>query len=136
MLLSIDGIKVDTITSVAATEDEITDQHLLKSLLELLTQCLDAPYPDSASTCIEAFWRSLIKDTYRGRPAGEEARAAFPLFIIMKIWQLKYFLNELHEVIEAADPTTGPPKPLELKSANLSKIHSQTKKLICSLLLD
>jgi hypothetical protein len=132
LLLPVDGIQVDTITSFAATEAEIMDEYQLKSLLQLLTHVLDHPFPNCSSP-IEAFWRTLIKDTYRGHPAAEEAQDAFPLFITMRVWEIEQELHNVRDNIEYSDPPPGPFDNLSLKFAKLSDIYAQTKAVICSL---
>ncbi|KAI9767094.1 MAG: hypothetical protein M1840_005883 [Geoglossum simile] len=93
-LLPVEGIQFDTIVEFAATATEITDQHQIGALLDLLTHFPQPHYPNGDPPT-EAFWKTLIKDTFLGGPADEPARRAFPLLITLHIWELKTAINNL-----------------------------------------
>ncbi|KAH8817198.1 heterokaryon incompatibility protein-domain-containing protein [Xylogone sp. PMI_703] len=86
--LPVKGILFDTIEEVAATYSELMDQHQINSLLALLARYPAEKYPDGSSP-IDAFWRTLIKETFRQRPADGEARDAFPNLIIWHVGMLE-----------------------------------------------
>jgi len=132
VLLPVAGIRVDTVTSFAATEAEVIYEFQLKTLLQLLARFLDKPHP-SYSSPIEAFWRTLIKDTFRSQPAAVEARATFPFFITMRVWELETELSNQRDNIDYFDSTSGPLDRLKLRFSELSDIYTRTKTLICSL---
>lgn len=133
--LLVEGLCIDTIADFAATETEVTDKHQIKSLLELLLHSLNRPSPyGSPSDAIEAFYRTLIKDTFRSKPAGTDARRAFPLLIAMLVWELENALNTVRDAIEFSDPVPKNPfDPLRLKLVELSDIYARTRAVISSL---
>ena len=125
-ILPVEGIRLDTVTEVAATQEEIVDEYALESLLQLVSNALkhqsksgdirisnlkiedgtdDAhiPYP------LEAFWRSLIKDTFNGEPADDKARAAFNLFIVLRVWELETALANLRNASDPSHKAETPP---------------------------
>jgi hypothetical protein len=132
LLLPVDGIQVDIITTFAATEAEITNQQQLKTLLELLAQSIDVTYP-SGSSPIEAFWRTLLKDTVRGRSADAESRAVFPVFISLLVWELETALSNLRDAAEYSGPEPSPVESLNPDFAKFSDRYAQTKALINTL---
>ncbi|EPE34166.1 hypothetical protein GLAREA_07179 [Glarea lozoyensis ATCC 20868] len=91
VLLPVKGVCFDTISEISKAESEIMGRHQLKSILYLLSNC-PSTYPDG-STTIEAFYRTLIKDTYLNQPASSSARLAFPYFILMRVLELEVAMN-------------------------------------------
>ncbi|KAH0536279.1 hypothetical protein FGG08_006840 [Glutinoglossum americanum] len=132
LLLPVEGIRFDTIIEFAATAAEITDLHQMETLLDLLAHYPQSRYPNGG-TPTEAFWRTLIKDTFRGRLAGEEARGAFPLFIALRVWELKEALGSLRDVIKYSEPKPSPPDQLTKDLTKLSDVYSQTKAAVSDL---
>ena len=90
----------------------------MKSLLELLAHLLESPYLGK-STSMEAFWRTLLKDTMNGRPAGQDARHLFSVLIALHVWELE---ESLSNVLKDTD-----------EFATLSATYSQTKDIISEL---
>lgn len=86
--LPVKGILFDTIDEAAATFSEISDQHQINSLLDILLRFPAENYPDGG-TPIEAFWRTLIKDTFCQSPAGDDARNAFQCLIAGRVGHLE-----------------------------------------------
>lgn len=86
--LPVKGFLFDTIEEIAATYSEIMDQHRINSLLNLLAQYPAEKYPSGGSP-VEAFWRTIIKNTFRQHPANIEARDAFQYLIVWHVGNLE-----------------------------------------------
>ncbi|KAF8862095.1 hypothetical protein BDZ45DRAFT_671400 [Acephala macrosclerotiorum] len=130
--LKLKGFRVDEIIEFAATDLELIDKHQMFTLLDILSQYLKNAKPSGTSTTdrFEAFWRTLIKDTFLGKPAGKEdpkARKAFYLIITYFVWSLDGELEELRHALQNPLNTT---KEEDTKFPELSKIHSKTKALV------
>jgi hypothetical protein len=93
--LPVQGICFDIVIVTAATYSEITDEHELCTLLDLLKHSLESlsSSPDKTRT-VEAFWKTIIKDTFLGSPTDEEARRAFPILITEWIQELESVSTE------------------------------------------
>ncbi|KAF8861718.1 hypothetical protein BDZ45DRAFT_671772 [Acephala macrosclerotiorum] len=87
-ILPVKGILFDIIDEVAATYSGIIDGHDINSLLVLLLQYPGDKYP-TGCTPVEAFWRTLIKDTFCERPATDQARDAFQYLIAGHVGDLE-----------------------------------------------
>jgi hypothetical protein len=134
-LLSVQGIHVTTITKRAATEAEIMDEHQEHTLLEILQDCLEAPSTPYKDGPIDAFWRTLIKDTFRGEPAGDEARQAFATLIIVWVWRLEVLIADLKRLAATTSSSQNPdPDPKNLTRPPY-KPFTDAYSLIHSLLL-
>ncbi|QSZ33440.1 hypothetical protein DSL72_005008 [Monilinia vaccinii-corymbosi] len=124
-LLPISAYKLDTISGCAATHAEIMGNDFrFHTLLQLLE---NYPFQESpqvggghAGAYFEAFWRTLIKDTYRKRPAGEDARSAFRYFIAVRV-------SELSIAYRYALSKQTPDLP------RLQKVYDSTQRLINNL---
>ncbi|KAN0113261.1 Heterokaryon incompatibility protein (HET) domain containing protein [Hyaloscypha variabilis] len=119
-LLPVRGIQVSTVTHRAATEAEIIDSHQEYTLLALLKHCLDAPSPYADP--IDAWWRTLIKDTFQASPIGSregivEACRAFATLLTYWVWSLETRISEL------GTPLTNTPFHQTLTKA-YSHLHS------------
>lgn len=133
-LLLVQGLRVDTIMKRAATEVEMLDEHQEYSLLAILKDCLDSdstPYEDGP---IEAFWRTLIKDTFRGEPADEAARQAVAVLITMWVWRLEALIKDLQDQAALFTPSSAPksslPNPATLPTHTFSEAYSKLQSLI------
>jgi hypothetical protein len=96
--LLVKGIYFDTIEFAAGAEriteaQWITDHRHMKTLLDLLAH-FSQPRYRGGDTPIEAFWRTLIKDTI-GWPADEEAPEAFQMLIALRVWELEETFKNL-----------------------------------------
>ncbi|CZR54067.1 uncharacterized protein PAC_03950 [Phialocephala subalpina] len=130
--LKVKGFRVDEIVEFAATDLELIDKHQMFTLLEILSQYLKSAKPSGTSTTdrFEAFWRTLIKDTFLGKPAGNEdpkARKAFHLIITFFVWSLDGELKGLRDALQNPLNTT---KEEDTDFPELSKINSKTKILV------
>ncbi|KAI9641313.1 hypothetical protein NHQ30_010115 [Ciborinia camelliae] len=96
-LLPISAYKLDTIPEFAASHAEIMGNDFgFNTVLELLANYPNQDYPhadENTETYFEAFWRTLIKDTFRKLPANEDARHAFQYFIAVRISELTIAYN-------------------------------------------
>jgi hypothetical protein len=86
--LPVKGFLFDTIDEIAATYPEIMDQHQINSLLNLIARYPAEKYPTGASP-VEAFWRTIIKNTFCQHPANIEARDAFQYLIAWHVGNLE-----------------------------------------------
>lgn len=136
-LLPVRGMIIDTITKRAATEAEILDEHQVYTLLAILKECLDSdstPYEDGP---IEAFWRTLIKDTFRCEPADEEARQAVPVLITMWVWRLEALIEELeNRAAPTPSSTTSKPSPTTSTTPHPLNIFSEASSKLRALIQD
>jgi Heterokaryon incompatibility protein (HET) len=94
--LPVKGFLFDTVEEIAATYSEIMDQHQINSLLNLLARYPAERYP-SGGWPDEAFWRTLIKDTFCQHPANVEARDAFQFLIVWHVLNLEDISDGLEE---------------------------------------
>lgn len=85
--LPVQGFEVDEVEQTGPTYGEIMNEFMLQPLLQLLLTYSQRPYPSGESRC-EAFCRTVIKDTFRERPAGVEALTAFPAFIMQRVREI------------------------------------------------
>jgi Heterokaryon incompatibility protein (HET) len=130
-LLPVKGIQFDTIVEFAATKTEITDQYQIVALLDLLANYPQPQYP-TGDPPTEAFWKTLIKDTYTGHPADESARRAFRLLIALNIWELKEAVKDLRGIISST-PDLGPNDPIRTEHTNLTALYARTKSTLSTL---
>jgi hypothetical protein len=94
--LPVKGIFFDIIDEAAAMYSEVVDQHDINNLLDLLLRYPGEKYPTEC-TPVEAFWRTLIKDTFRQGPANGEARDAFQCLIAGHVGHLEDISKGLEE---------------------------------------
>ncbi|CZR66661.1 related to heterokaryon incompatibility protein (het-6OR allele) [Phialocephala subalpina] len=85
--LSVRGILFDVINDTATTYSGVIDQHDINSLL-LLLRYPGEKYP-TGCTPVEALWRTLIKDTFCEKPAGDQARDTFQYLIAGHVGDLE-----------------------------------------------
>lgn len=93
------GILFDIIDEVATTYSGVIDQHDIRSLLALLVKYPGEKYP-TGCTPVEAFWRTIIKDTFRQSPANGEARDAVRNLIAGHVGDLEDASNGLFENVD------------------------------------
>ncbi|KAF4635119.1 hypothetical protein G7Y89_g2986 [Cudoniella acicularis] len=129
--LRVIGCPVDEIVHSAATDLELIDKHQMFTLLEVLSQYLESAKPSGTPTAdrFEAFWKTLIKDTFLERPAGSqpEARKAFPMIITSFVWSLDADIKVLQKAFENPRNTAKVQDPRLLE---FSDIYSRTKLLV------
>lgn len=99
-ILTMQGFCQDEILERGATDIEIIQDHSMYTVLELLKNALDLT-PSRAST--EQLWRALVKDTFRGKAVGDEARRRFLYLILDPLRKLKIALSELKDEEEEED---------------------------------
>ncbi|KAI1123638.1 HET-domain-containing protein [Nemania abortiva] len=99
-LLVVDGFEIDVVEEVGPTYSDIMNgDSELRSLLNMLLTYPQTHYPTGESPC-DAFWRTLIKDTFRGSRAGVEARLAFPAFIMQRLRETRDQIGILEDFDE------------------------------------
>lgn len=128
-LLPVKGIHVDDIVDLAETDLNLIDEHMMYTLLEVLSRHLESTNDSGPSTTdrFEAFWRTLIKDSFLGRPAGPEARKALPMIIIHFVRELNYEIDVLRKALENPLKETG---VQGTRASKLSKTYSRTRRLV------
>lgn len=92
-VLLVEGIQFEKIVELAASDSEITDEYQIHTLLGLLRNILDSCSSPYGMASFEAFWRTLIKDTFREEPAGQIAGKAFAALLTMRVWELEMALG-------------------------------------------
>ena len=112
--LPVKGILFDEIDEIATTYAGVMDQYDIKSLLDLLLWYPTETYP-AGCTPVEAFWRTLIKDSFRQGPADDEASDAFQYLIAGRVGHLE----------DASEGLEGDVDPNELSS-----LFDETKRTI------
>ena len=122
-LLSVRGVQFDSITEFAPTEAGILDDHQIGSLLSVLKNFLEKQHSSCRERPIDAFWRTLIKDTFRGRPAGKEAPRGFPMFFSDYVVSLKFD-------IERTQCGSDDSKISRKKLNKLISLHAEAEELI------
>jgi hypothetical protein len=86
--LPVKGISFDIIDEIAAAYSGIIDEHDINSLLTLLLGYPGEKYPTGCTT-VEAFWRTLIKDTFCKEAASNLARDSFQYLIAGHVGDLQ-----------------------------------------------
>jgi hypothetical protein len=101
-LLPVKGIQIDEIVDFAETDLNLIDEHMIYTLLEILSRYLESTNLSGTSMTdrFEAFWKTLIKDSFLGEPAGPKARKAFPMIIVHFFRELDYELDVLRTALE------------------------------------
>ncbi|KAI8950746.1 HET-domain-containing protein [Xylaria longipes] len=97
--LSAHGFQIDVVEDVAPTYGTIMNEFGLGSLLYLLFTYPQICYPTGISPCT-AFWRTLIKDNFRGSEAGIKAQQAFPTFVMQRVREIRQQIANLEECDE------------------------------------
>ncbi|KAI1735462.1 HET-domain-containing protein [Xylaria scruposa] len=97
--LPVQGFQLDVIEDVAPAYSSIMNEFELGSLLYLLYTYPQAQYPTGISPC-SAFWKTLIKDTFRGSQAGIEAQHAFPAFVMQRMREMRKEIGNLESFDE------------------------------------
>lgn len=100
--LPVKGFLLDKIEQRGATYSEVMDLYQINSLLNLLAQYPRDNYP-SGGTPVEAFWRTLIKDTFCQDAAKSEAQDAFQYLIVGHVANLEDASNGLGENVNAEE---------------------------------
>lgn len=100
-ILAVQGFEIDIVEDVGPTYSDIMNDFELWSLLNLLLAYPQIHYPTGGSPC-NAFWRTLIKDTFRGSQTGIEAQVAFPAFIMQRVRETRQQIEILEECDEQA----------------------------------
>ncbi|KAJ0122579.1 HET-domain-containing protein [Diaporthe amygdali] len=104
--LPVRGLEVDTIEDIGPTYEQIDREYHWFSLLQILLDGCTRDQPTGEWSCYEAFWRTLIKDTFRNQPAGKEAENAFTTLI----------MHRVHGLWEGDSSTAGNKSKFEHKS--------------------
>ncbi|KAJ9150553.1 HET-domain-containing protein [Coniochaeta hoffmannii] len=122
--LPVEGLLVDVVEDVGPTHTEIDMEFLLKDMLRLLVDYPFDIYPSQGVSPSEAFWRTIIQDTYREEPAhNEAAREAFVAAAVGKMLDLD---AEISAVADADYSCTSASQELKW----LVSLRSQTIALL------
>ncbi|KAE8441123.1 hypothetical protein EG329_005835 [Mollisiaceae sp. DMI_Dod_QoI] len=87
--LRVKGLRITTIVKKAAEKPKFRDSidgMEIFALLELLSNLLEHS-SSRPSDLIDAFWKTIIKDTYRHKKAGDAARKALTSFLANRIFE-------------------------------------------------
>ncbi|RDW66344.1 hypothetical protein BP6252_09979 [Coleophoma cylindrospora] len=125
-ILPVYSVQIDTIVDFAATQPEILEHYDVTSLLRILRDCSTTADPYQGN-CIDAFWRTLIKDTFREEPADLRARELFQWLIIMRVWELQTGIQQFRE---RSDPNIDPLDPYYVENARQLELYNMTQQLL------
>lgn len=128
--LPVKGINFDRVAEIAANYAAIMDEHQMYTMLEILPHFLRHGSPQEA-TSVETFWRTLIKDTFRGKPAEDEDLKAFQILIIQWIQDLEQAIEQLQDTTAGSDPDQDSADPQLLSEYLIA--YTRTKSLILEL---
>lgn len=101
--LHVKGVHVTTIAQQAAKQASFEvdpDQGEIFALLEFLLQLLEK-YPSKTVELVDAFWKTIIKDTYREEQANDEARKAFTSFVAVRVSEIDDWIERKQAAAEA-----------------------------------
>ncbi|KAI1756078.1 HET-domain-containing protein [Xylaria castorea] len=97
--LPVYGFQIDVVEDVAPTYGAIMNEFELGSLLNLLLAYPQIRYPTGISPCT-AFWKTLIKDNFRGSQASMSAQHAFPTFVMQRVREIRQEIGNLEDYDE------------------------------------
>ncbi|KAI0451088.1 HET-domain-containing protein [Xylaria acuta] len=126
--LPVRGFQIDVVEDVAPTYGTIMNEFGLGSLLNLLLTYPQIRYPTGISPCT-AFWRTLIKDTFRGSQASIEAQHAFPTFVMQRVREIRQQIGNLEDCDEThlAEEFKAFLRDTEVIIESLSSSYSEDK---------
>jgi hypothetical protein len=126
--LPVEGVLVDVIDDLGPTYREIDTEFRLKDLLSLVSNYPFAHYPNSTVSPSEAFWRTIIRDTFREQPADTTAaRDAFAASVVGK-------MLDLEEEIDAIKTTMcGSYMPYQDEVDHFALLRQQTMDMLSEL---
>jgi hypothetical protein len=132
--LLVKGIRVDDIENCAETDLNLIDECQMVTLLDILSRYLEfeSANPSGTPTTedrFEAFWKALIKDSFLGRPAGSEARKAFPMIIVHFVREMDYEIESMRKALENPVNKSGIVTQ-DTRLRTLSEIYSRTRRLV------
>jgi hypothetical protein len=123
---------ITTIVKKAARTPEFLDTIVdteIFALLELLSDLLEHS-SSIPSDLIDAFWKTIIKDTYRDEKAGDAARKALTSFLSVRIFEIEQSLVDAGSPpLEPLDSQTPPAGDSPLKNVEtlLNSISARDK---------
>ncbi|KAB5585121.1 heterokaryon incompatibility protein-domain-containing protein [Coniochaeta sp. 2T2.1] len=119
--LPVEGLLVDVVDDIGPTYAEINSEFLLKDLLSLLVKYPFVIYPGQTFSPSEAFWRTVVQDTFREQPANNDtARAAFVAAAVGKMRDLEV------EMATLQNSMPGSSSPYQAEIDQLKFSHMQT----------
>ncbi|KAK2597272.1 hypothetical protein N8I77_013132 [Diaporthe amygdali] len=134
--LPVRGLEVDTIEDIGPTYEQIDREYHWFSLLQILLDGCTRDQPTGEWSCYEAFWRTLIKDTFRNQPAGKEAENAFTTLIMHRVHGLCAQAHGLQESIQILRGNKGDLAQMTRETNELNiliPLLEKTKKLLSGL---
>ncbi|KAI3394987.1 hypothetical protein diail_1876 [Diaporthe ilicicola] len=96
----VEGFELDTIEDIGPTYQQIDRQYQWPDLLQVLLNADAQDRVPAWSSAYEAFWRTLIKDSFRHQPAEQEAEQAFTALITNRVRDLCAKVHGLKESIQ------------------------------------
>jgi hypothetical protein len=130
--IRVQGIYVGTIGKKAARKAEFlegmdsTVSMKIFALLEFLLDLLEPPSSRS-SDLIDAFWRTIIKDTYRDEKAGDAAQKALTSFLAVRVYEIEQMLAEPNFQSPDAEDSPIDDSPLNELKELLDNISARDK---------
>ncbi|KAI0441352.1 HET-domain-containing protein [Xylaria telfairii] len=128
--LPVHGFQIDIIEDIAPTYGAIMNEFELGALLRLLLTYPQIRYPTGISPCT-AFWRTMIKDTFRGSQAGMEGQDAFHTFVMQRVREIRQQIGNLEDCEEThlAEQLKAVLRDTEMIIEDLSSSYSEDKSI-------
>ncbi|OIW25713.1 HET-domain-containing protein [Coniochaeta ligniaria NRRL 30616] len=127
--LPVEGLLVDVVDDIGPTYAEIDGEFLLKDLLSLVARYPYARYPSQCVSPSEAFWRTIIQDTFREQPADNDA--ARNAFVAAAVGKMRDLEAEIAAVGEAMGGGAFAPYRVEMEQFML--LREQTLRILARL---
>ncbi|KAH8904112.1 hypothetical protein BR93DRAFT_985429 [Coniochaeta sp. PMI_546] len=126
--LPVEGLLVDVVDDIGPTYAELDSEFMLKDILSLLVNYPLDEYPSQRVSPSEAFWRTIIQDTFREEPADNPAaRDAFVAAAVSKMLDLE------SEIAAAKGALDDPFTNSQGEADHFKSLREQTIKVLSSL---
>lgn len=105
--LPVQGFRLDIIEDLGPTYQQIDRGYQWADLLQVLLHGYIQGQVPGRPSYYEGFWRTLIKNSFRHQPAGNEAEEAFAALVIDRIQALRAQVHGLKESIQILQANKG-----------------------------
>lgn len=105
--LPVQGFRLDVIEDLGPTYQQIDREYKWVDLLQVLLHGYIQGQVPGRPSYYEGFWRTLIKNSFRHQPAGNEAEEAFAALVVDRIQGLCAQVHGLKESIQILHANKG-----------------------------
>lgn len=105
--LPVQGFRLDVIEDLGPTYQQIDREYQWADLLQVLLHGYIQGQVPGWPSYYEGFWRTLIKNSFRHQPAGNEAEEAFAALVVDRIQGLRAQVHGLKESIQILQANKG-----------------------------